>query len=92
MDKVTIDKLAEMVSVGFNDVKGDIKQVNGRLDSMDGRLDSIDGRLDHMDARLGRLEADVHEMAENIVYRHEFEDLSGRVKYLEKRMGIESGK
>lgn len=106
MDKVTIDKLAEMVAAGFGDVKGDIgglkgdiKQVNGRLDSMDGKLDSMDGRLDHMDgrlnymdARLGRLEADVHEVVENIVHRHEFEDLMGRVKYIERKLDIESGK
>jgi hypothetical protein len=47
--------------------------------------------MDHMDARMGRMEADFHEIKSNIVYRHEFEDIMARVKYLEQKMGIESG-
>jgi len=52
----------------------------------------IDDRMDHLDARMGRMEADLHEIKGNIVYKYEFEDLAARVKYLETKLGIESGK
>ena len=48
-------------------------------------------RLDHLDARVGRLEADVHALRDEIVHRREFEDVRDRVKYLAKKLGIESG-
>ena len=48
-------------------------------------------RLDHLDARVGRMEADIHELRGEIVYHHEFEDALARIKYLEKKLGIESG-
>jgi hypothetical protein len=48
--------------------------------------------MDHLDARMGRMEADLHEIKGNIVYKYEFEDLAARVKYLETKLGIESGK
>jgi hypothetical protein len=51
----------------------------------------MNGRLDHLDARVGRMEADIHELRGEIVYRHEFEDALSRIKYLEKKLGIESG-
>lgn len=37
-------------------------------------------------------EGDLNEIRGNIVYRHEFEDLEARVKYVESKLGIESGK
>jgi hypothetical protein len=40
---------------------------------------------------VGRIEADVHALRDEIVHRHEFEDVLGRVKYIEKKLGIESG-
>ena len=96
---VTTDQLAGMVKHGFDDVgkrldKVDsrLDKVDSRLDKVDGRLDKVDGRLDHVDARLGRIEADIHEMRDNIVYRDEFEDALSRIKYIEKKLEIKSGK
>ncbi|MDP3778543.1 MAG: hypothetical protein Q8R30_00665 [bacterium] len=54
-------------------------------------MDGFDQRIDHLDARMGRMEADLNEIRSHIVYRHEFEDLMGRVKYIEKKLNIESG-
>ena len=80
---ITIDQLAEMINEGFKATatKEDMKAVEGRLAA----------RLDHLDARVGRIEADIHELRGEIVYRHEFEDALSRIKYLEKKLGIESG-
>jgi hypothetical protein len=61
--------------------KEDIKEMEGRLTA----------RLDHLDARMGRIEADVHALHDKMVHRREFEDVLDRVKYIEKKLGIESG-
>ena len=99
----TIEDLALMVKRGFDDITGrmatkeNLKQVATKDDlkelaqRSDARFDQIDVRLDHLDARVGRIEADIHELRDEVVYRHEFEDVLGRVKYLERKMGIESG-
>jgi hypothetical protein len=55
------------------------------------RLDGIDSRLDNLDARVGRIEADVHALRDEMVHRREFEDVLDRMKYIEKKLGIESG-
>jgi hypothetical protein len=47
--------------------------------------------VDTLDARLGRIEADVHALRDEMVHRREFEDVLDRVKYIEKKLGIESG-
>lgn len=73
---------------GFNQRMDGFDQ---RMDGFDQRLEKIDGRLDHLDARMGRMEADLNDIQSHIVYRHEFEDLMGRVKYIEKKLNIESG-
>jgi hypothetical protein len=86
----TINDLARMINEGFKSTasKEDLNALEGRLTT---RMDGIDTRLDHLDARVGRIEADIHELRGEIVYRHEFEDVLARVKYLEKKLGIESG-
>jgi hypothetical protein len=55
------------------------------------RLDGIDSHLDNLDAHVGRIEADVHALRDEMVHRREFEDVLDRVKYIEKKLGIESG-
>lgn len=102
--KVTIEALAEMIQQGFKetakqaDMDRRFAEVDKRFDAVDARFaavdkrfDGIDERLDHVDARLGRLEADVSELRDEVVRRHEFEDALARIKYLEKKLGIESG-
>ena len=61
----------------IQDVRKDIAEVNGRLNTLD--------------ARVGRIEADIHALRDEVVYRHDFEDVLDRVKYIEKKLGIESG-
>jgi hypothetical protein len=56
-----------------------------------GLEDRLTTRLDHLDARVGRIEADVHALRDEMVHRSEFEDVLDRVKYIAKKLGIESG-
>ncbi len=68
----------------IHDVRKDIAEVNGRLDK-------LDARVDNLDARMGRIEADVHALRDEMVHRQEFQDALDRIKYIEKKLGIESG-
>ena len=95
--KITIETLAHMINEGFKTTasKQDLTaledRVNTRFDSVDSRLGTLDGRVDILDARLGRIEADVHALRDEMIHRREFEDVLDRVKYIEKKLGIESG-
>ena len=84
--KMTIETLAEMINEGFKTTttKADIRAVHTRFDS-------VESRLDHLDARVGRIEVDVHALRDEMVHRREFEDALDRVKYIERKLGIESG-
>ncbi len=89
--KITIEDLALMVQRGFDETakKADVDR---RFDDIDKRFEQVDNRLDHMDARLSNIEQDIAEIKKHFVYRYEFEDLMARVKYLEQKLGVESGK
>ena len=65
--------------------------LKGLRNEMNAQFRGVNDHLEHLDARVGRIEADIHELRGEVVYRHEFEDVLGRVKYLERKLGIESG-
>lgn len=46
----------------------------------------------NVNARLDTIERDTSEIRKHFFYRDEFENLQARVKYLEKKLGIISGK
>lgn len=83
------------VATGLGQVTTDLEQVTTDLEKVATDLQTFRGetnaRLDHLDARVGRIEADIHDLQEGVVYRHEFEDVLGRIKYIERKLGIESG-
>jgi predicted nucleic acid-binding Zn-ribbon protein len=97
--RTTIEKLARMIHEGFNGTasKEDLQGLATKEDlqelreEMNERFETVDTRLDHLDARVGRIEADVHALRDEMVHRREFEDVLDRVKYIEKKLGIESG-
>jgi hypothetical protein len=86
----TIDDLARMINEGFKTTtsKEDIMEVRQEMQAMEGRLTT---RLDNLDARVGRIEADVHGLRDEMVHKQEFQDALDRIKYIEKKLGIESG-
>ena len=89
----TIEGLAMMIQRTMAS-KEDIKDMATKEDMKTGMKElqtEMVNRLDYLDARVGRIEADIHELRGEIVYRHEFEDVLGRIKYMEKKLGIESG-
>ena len=90
----TIEDLAELIyetmasKEDVEGVRGDIKALEDRVNT---RFDSVESRMDNLDARVGRIEAAVHVLRDEMVHRREFEDVLDRVKYIEKKLGIESG-
>ena len=94
--ELTNDKLGQMIAEGFEGVDKRFEAMDKRMDKrfegIDNKLEQVDTRLEHIDARLDLLTKDVTTIKEHIVYRYEFNDLMARVKYMEVKMGIESGK
>lgn len=94
--KTTIDDLAVMVKNGFDENHKRIDETHKRIDSLrtevgDFRIETNE-RFNYANARLDKIEKDVADIRKHFVYRYEFEDLMARVKYMEEKMGIESGK
>jgi hypothetical protein len=89
-DIKTIEDLAALIKEPMASEE-DIKEVRDDMKTINMRLDGFDSWLDHLDARVGRIEADVHALRDEVVHRSEFEDVLGRVKYIEKKLAIESG-
>ena len=87
-----IDNLAVMVKKGFDGVDKRFDEVDKRFEKVEGGLDRVDVKLEHIDVRLSYIESNIEEIRRHFVYRDEFDDLSARVKYLETKLGIESGK
>ncbi|MBI2628063.1 MAG: hypothetical protein HYW71_01340 [Candidatus Niyogibacteria bacterium] len=94
-----IDNLAQITARGFEQVDKRFEQVDQRFEQVDQRFEQVDqrfekieGNLEHMNARMSNIENDTAEIRRHFVYRHEFEDLMVRVKYLEQKLGIKSGK
>ena len=105
--EVGIDKLATMVQKGFDGVYEEIKKEGrstaeefrllnvklGRLEVKTNQIETkVDNGLREVNNRMLVIERDIAEIRSHFVYRVEFEDLTARVKYLEKKAGVKSGK
>ena len=91
----TKDDLKELeteLKCDINRIDSRLDTVDGRLDSIDGRLGNVDSRLDSIDRRLAVVETDISEIRKTYVDPQQFEDLMARVKYIEVKLGVESGK
>lgn len=87
----------------FLSVKAAVKNLDGKVTGLDENVASLDTRLTSLErttkdgfrevgARLDTIERDISDIRKHFVYRDEFEDLMARVKYLETKLSIESGK
>ena len=90
--KHEFENLAVAIQKGFAQVDARFEQVDKRFGQVDVRLNGIDMRLDGVESRLGAVEHEVSGIRKDMVYRHEFEDLAARTKYVERKLNIESGK
>jgi hypothetical protein len=88
-DIKTIEDLAALI-VKTMASKEDIQGLATKEHIQEWRTE-MNERLDHLDARVGRIEADVHGLRDEMIHRQEFQDALDRIKYIEKKLGIESG-
>jgi tetrahydromethanopterin S-methyltransferase subunit G len=90
----TVEGLAAMIntSLASKEYMKELRtEMDQKFESVDAQFQGINVRLDHLDARVGRIEADVHALRDEMVHRQEFHDALDRIKYIEKKLGIESG-
>lgn len=86
-----LDKLAITVAKGFERTatKDDLKDLESRLDK---RLIKVEDGVTNLNARVGHVETQIEEINEKLIPVSEFDDLSGRVKYIERKLNIKSGR
>jgi len=84
-NKMTLDNLAAIV-------QGEFLQVGKKFNVLENRFDNLEKKVDdgfsNINARLDMIDRDI----KGFVRYEDFEDLMARVKYLERKLGIESGK
>jgi outer membrane murein-binding lipoprotein Lpp len=86
----TIEDLARTINESFKTTatKDDGTALRSEMNE---KFDVVNSHLNNLDARVGRIEADVHALRDEMVHRQEFHDALDRIKYIEKKLGIESG-
>lgn len=92
MAKITLEKLAQMVGNGFNEMGEKFKQVDNQIKEVEVKLYEMDTDIRYIRAELSEVKNAVIGIQEDTVPPLEFEDLSGRVKYVERKLVIKSGK
>lgn len=98
--KITIDDLARMIQRGFEETakKADVdkrfeqidkrfEQVDKRFDNLEGQINNIDNKVNQIDRRLFSIEEDISE-----IKIKQYGDLLKRVNFIERKLGIVSGK
>ena len=81
----SIEDLAVMTARGF-------EQVDKRFEKIEGKISIMQDDIDQLSSRVSSVGHEVAEIHKHLVYRDEFDDLMGRMKYVEIKLGIESGK
>jgi archaellum component FlaC len=95
-----VEERFDAIDKRFEGVDERFEAIDKRFESVDKRFDKIDNRLETVDHRLEQLEDDVKHIRHNVsnlynedfVTRAEFDDTQGRVSYMERKLGIVSGK
>ncbi|MEK7192885.1 MAG: hypothetical protein AAB682_01995, partial [Patescibacteria group bacterium] len=88
----TVDDLAIIVKKGFDSVDQRFDTVDKKFNRVEGRLVNLEVGIEESNSRLRNVERDVSHIHNNGVFNTEFEDLSSRVKYIERKLSIQSGK
>lgn len=89
-EEITIEKLALMIGRGF-------EHVDTRLDGVDERLGAVEKRLDATATKqevqdgFAAINTRLDTLRDEMVRRQEFDDALARIKYIERKLGIESG-
>ena len=90
--KITNEQLARMINSGFEKTAEDFSAVHAKLaalrEDMDARFNNVDAQFNGVHARLDTIEKEI----KGFVSQEDFDDLMARVKLIETKLGIVSGK
>ncbi len=100
--KTTIDDLAVMVKHGFDHADSKFDTMDAKFAHITKSMidkatfgkfaENVDRRFGHIEARMSTMERDVSEIRRHFIYRDEFEDALARLRLIEQKLGIKSGK
>ena len=92
--KITNEDLARLIKNGFENTatKADLaalrEDMDARFNAVEARFNDVDAQFSRVNSRLDTIEHDI----KGIVSREDFDDLMARVKLIETKLGIVSGK
>lgn len=90
-----IDELAVVTSRGFDRVDKRFEEVDKRFEAVDKRFEAMDKRFFEIERRLdkiwlevGTMRRDIYDIKAEMIRREEFEQLTARVEFLEKKLKV----
>lgn len=90
---MTIDDLAGIVGGQFGRLEVKMNKKFEQLETrMDKKFDQVHEAILELSTKTSYLDREISAIKHHLVYKEDFDDLSSRVKYLERKMGIVSGK
>lgn len=99
--EITLDDLALMIGKGFNETNERIDKLGGRVGGLESGMDKLENKVGNLEtkvddgflrvnARFDTIEMRIQDL--DVISRIEFDDLMERVKFIELKLGIVSGK
>lgn len=76
----------------FDEVDKRFSEVYKRFSEVDKRFDEVDGEFAYLKTKISAVEREISAIRHDLVHREEFEDLMARMKLVELKLGIMSGK
>gem|GEM_PF-2205889 len=91
-----IEELAVIVSGQFERLETKVdkrfEEVGKHFEYIAKQFERIHEDILELSSKTGFLDREISAIKHHLVYKEDFDDLAGRVKYLEKKMGVVSGK
>ncbi len=91
-EKMTLDKLGELVEkLAIFTVNG-FEKIEKDIGGLKTDMATVKATVSETDDRMRKLEKSVFRIESEMITPIDIEDLLGRVSYIERKLGIESGK
>lgn len=98
-EKMTLEKLAKLIEKlavftvnGFEEVRTEMKEVRTEMKEMKIEVVIVKATVAETDDRVRKMERSIMRVESEMITPIDIEDLLGRVSYIERKLGIESGK
>jgi hypothetical protein len=92
VDKATFGVFVDDVHKRFGSVDKRFETVEGDIKHIKNEIGHLKNEVGHLNASMTIVQHDIGEIRRHFVYRDEFEDALARIRLLEKKLGLKSGK